>query len=329
MVEILIESGVMPEGTLQLICGSVGDLLDHLTCQDVISFTGSASTGEKIRSHPHVVRNAVRVNIEADSLNGIVLGPDVGSGSPDLEHFTEEIFREMTIKAGQKCTAIRRVLVPEDKERAVIDALIEKLKSVRVGDPELEGVNMGPLVDRAALESARRGIEELSRETEVVFGDPQRTRFEGEGTERGFFMEPILLRATNVEESRSIHEVEIFGPVATILAYRDVEQALRLVRRGGGSLVATVYSEDESFIREMAFGLAPYHGRLMVMNAKAAPESTGHGVVMPHLIHGGPGRAGGGEELGGTRSLHRYMQRIALQGEPTRLERLCAPAAAD
>jgi oxepin-CoA hydrolase/3-oxo-5,6-dehydrosuberyl-CoA semialdehyde dehydrogenase len=329
MVEILIESGVMPEGTLQLICGSVGDLLDHLTCQDVISFTGSASTGEKIRSHPNVVRNAVRVNIEADSLNGIVLGPDVAPGSPDLEHFTEEIFKEMTIKAGQKCTAIRRVLVPEDKERAVLDALTEKLKTVRVGDPELEGVNMGPLVDRAALESARRGIEELNRETEVVSGNPQRTRFEGEGTERGFFMEPILLRATNVEESRSIHEIEIFGPVATILAYRDVDQALRLVRRGGGSLVATVYSEDESFIREMAFGLAPYHGRLMVMNAKAAPESTGHGVVMPHLVHGGPGRAGGGEELGGARSLHRYMQRIALQGEPARLERLCAPATAE
>ncbi len=326
MVEILIESGVMPEGTLQLICGSVGDLFEHLTCQDVVSFTGSASTGEKIRSHPTIVKNAVRVNIEADSLNSIVLGPDVAPGSPDLDHFTKDVFKEMTIKAGQKCTAIRRVLVPEDKEQAVIDALVQKLRTIRVGDPKMEGVNMGPLVDHSALESARRGIEELSRETEIVIGDPQRAQFEGKGTERGFFMEPILLRGTNVEESRSVHEIEVFGPVATILAYRDIEQAIRLVRRGGGSLVATVYSEDEEFIRKMTFGLAPYHGRLMVMNAKAAAESTGHGVVMPHLVHGGPGRAGGGEELGGLRSIHHYMQRIALQGDPERLERLCSPA---
>jgi len=326
MVQILIDSGVMPPGTLQLICGSVGDLFDHLTCQDVISFTGSASTGEKIRSHPRVVRNAVRVNIEADSLNAIVLGPDVAPGSPDMEHFTEEVLREMTIKAGQKCTAIRRVLVPADKEQALIDALVEKLRSVRVGDPQREGVRMGPLVDRAALESARRGIEQLGGETEVVFGDPHKTEFEGEGTEGGFFMEPILLRATNPDTAQAVHDIEIFGPVATILAYRDVDEALRLARRGGGSLVASVYSEDEDFIREMTFGLAPYHGRLMMMSATAAPESTGHGVVMPHLVHGGPGRAGGGEELGGPRSLHHYMQRIALQGDPARLDRLCAPA---
>jgi oxepin-CoA hydrolase/3-oxo-5,6-dehydrosuberyl-CoA semialdehyde dehydrogenase len=326
MVEILLESGVMPEGTLQLICGSVGDLFDHLTCQDVVSFTGSASTGEKIRSHPNIVKNAVRVNIEADSLNSIVLGLDVAPGSPDLDHFTQEVFKEMTIKAGQKCTAIRRVLVPEDREQTVIDALVQKLRTIRVGDPNVEGVDMGPLVDHTALESARRGIGELGRETEIVIGDPQRAQFEGKGTEHGFFMEPILLRGTNVEESRLVHEIEVFGPVATILAYRDVEQAIRLVRRGGGSLVATVYSEDEDFIRKMTFGLAPYHGRLMVMNAKAAAESTGHGVVMPHLVHGGPGRAGGGEELGGLRSIHRYMQRIALQGDPERLERLCSPA---
>lgn len=329
MVQVLMESGVMPEGSLQLICGTVGDLLDHLTCQDVVSFTGSATTGEKIRSHPNIVRNAVRVNIEADSLNGIVLGPDVAPDSADMDHFTDEVFKEMTIKAGQKCTAIRRIFVPEDKEQAVIAALLRKLQAVRVGDPKVEGVSMGPLVDRGALESARSGIESLGGETEVVFGDPQRSQFEGKGTEGGYFLEPILLRVTDVAKSRLVHEIEVFGPVATILAYRDVDEAIELVRSGGGSLVATVYSEDEDFIRTMTFGLAPYHGRLMVMNAKAAANSTGHGVVMPHLVHGGPGRAGGGEELGGPRSLSRYMQRIALQGDPERLHRLCSTGASE
>ena len=329
MVEVLIGSGVMPEGTLQLICGSIGDLLDHLTCQDVVSFTGSASTGRKIRSHPNIVKNAVRVNIETDSLNCIILGPDITAGSPGLAHFTEEVFKEMTIKAGQKCTAIRRLLVPKETEQAVIDDLKQRLGALRVGDPAVSGVGMGPLVDQAAVESARRGIEALSREAEIVFGDPNRTQFEGAGTERGFFMEPILLRSKDAEAAESAHEIEVFGPVATLMAYRDVEQAIRLARRGGGSLVASVHSEDEDFIRRMTFGLAPYHGRLMMINAKAAPESTGHGVVMPHLVHGGPGRAGGGEELGGLRSVHHYMQRIALQGDPERLEKLCAPAAGE
>ena len=326
MVEVLIESGVMPKGTLQLICGSVGDLLDHLTCQDVVSFTGSASTGQQFRSNTNIVKNAVRVNIEADSLNCIVLGPDVSEGSPTLDYFTKEVVKEMTIKAGQKCTAIRRLVVPKNKESVVIDGLKERLGRIRVGDPGVEGVRMGPLVDRSALDSAREGVENLRREAYIAFGDPERTDFEGAGTEKGFFMEPILLRANNAEEARLVHEVEVFGPVATVLGYEDVEQAIRLARRGGGSLVGSVYSEDEEFIHKMTFGLAPYHGRLMVMNAKAAPESTGHGVVMPHLVHGGPGRAGGGEELGGLRSVYHYLQRIALQGDPERLERLCAPA---
>ena len=326
MSEVLIESGIMPAGTLQLICGSVGDLFDHLNCQDVVSFTGSASTGQKIRSHPNIVKNAVRVNIEADSLNCIVLGPDVSEGSPTLDYFTKEVVKEMTIKAGQKCTAIRRLVVPKDKESMVIEALKQRLAKVRVGNPAVEGIRMGPLVDRPALESAREGVETLRREADIVFGNPQRDAFEGEGTKNGFFMEPVLLRANDAEEARLVHEVEVFGPVATVLGYEDVEQAIRLARRGGGSLVGSVYSEDERFIEKMTFGLAPYHGRLMVMNEKAAPESTGHGVVMPHLVHGGPGRAGGGEELGGLRSVYHYMQRVALQGDPERLEKLCAPA---
>jgi oxepin-CoA hydrolase/3-oxo-5,6-dehydrosuberyl-CoA semialdehyde dehydrogenase len=319
MVQILVASGVVPEGALQLVSGSIGDLLSHLTCQDVVSFTGSASTGEKIRTHPAIVKNAVRVNVEADSLNCILLGPDVAPGSPTFEHFKNEVVSEMTVKAGQKCTAIRRVLIPEERAKDVIRELRQSLAAVRVGDPRTEGVVMGPLVDEDALVSAREGIEKLEAEAEIVSGDPRRKDFEPKG---GFFMEPVLLHCRDPKRAAAIHEVEVFGPVATLVSYRGPEEAIELARRGGGSLVGSIYSEDEDFVARATLGLAPYHGRLMVMNARSAPESTGHGVVMPHLVHGGPGRAGGGEELGGVRSLHHYMQRVALQGDPERLERL-------
>ncbi|MGH9322023.1 MAG: phenylacetic acid degradation bifunctional protein PaaZ [Vicinamibacteria bacterium] len=319
MVAVLVSSGVVPEGALQLICGSVGDLFSHLDCQDVVSFTGSASTGEKIRSHPAIVRNAVRVNIEADSLNCILLGPDVLPGSPTFEHFKNEVVSEMTVKAGQKCTAIRRVLIPKERTGDVIRSLSEALASVRVGDPKEAGVTMGPLVDEDALSTAREGIEKLRAEAEIVAGNPRRNDFEPKG---GFFMEPILLHCREPRRAKAIHEVEVFGPVATLAGYETTDDAIELAREGGGSLVGSIFSEDEEFVTRATFGLAPYHGRLMVMNAKSAPESTGHGVVMPHLVHGGPGRAGGGEELGGVRSLHHYMQRIALQGDPERLEKL-------
>jgi oxepin-CoA hydrolase/3-oxo-5,6-dehydrosuberyl-CoA semialdehyde dehydrogenase len=321
MAQILIGSGVVPEGALQLVVGSVGDLFSHLTCQDVVSFTGSAATGEKIRSHPGIVRNAVRVNIEADSLNCILLGPDVAPGTPTFEHFRNEVVSEMTVKAGQKCTAIRRVLVPEERAQSVIDELRASLAAVRVGDPRSEGIGMGPLVDREALESARKGIEKLAAEAEIVSGNPERRDFEPKD---GCFLEPVLLHCRDARGAAAIHEVEVFGPVATLVSYRDPEEAVALARKGGGSLVGSIFSEDEEFVRKTTFGLAPYHGRLLVMNARSAPESTGHGVVMPHLVHGGPGRAGGGEELGGVRSLHHYMQRVALQGDPERLERLLA-----
>jgi phenylacetic acid degradation protein PaaN len=225
----------------------------------------------------------------------------------------------MTQKAGQKCTAIRRVLVPEERTGEVIRELRESLASVRVGDPGAEGVGMGPLVDEDALRSARAGLERLKAEAEIVCGDPDRRDFEPKG---GFFMEPVLLLCRDSKRASAIHEVEVFGPVATLVGYRDVEEAIELARKGGGSLVGSIVSEDEEFVRRATLGLAPYHGRLMVMNARSAPESTGHGVVMPHLVHGGPGRAGGGEELGGVRSLHHYMQRVAVQGEPAWIERI-------
>jgi oxepin-CoA hydrolase/3-oxo-5,6-dehydrosuberyl-CoA semialdehyde dehydrogenase len=319
MVQILIGSGVVPEGALQLVSGSVGDLFSHLTCQDVVSFTGSASTGEKIRTHPAIVRNAVRVNVEADSLNCILLGPDVAPGSPTFEHFKNEVVSEMTVKAGQKCTAIRRVLIPEERTEDVIRGLRESLAAIRVGDPRGDGVGMGPLVDEDALLSAREGIEKLAAEAEIVCGNPGRKDFEPRG---GFFLEPVLLHCRDPKRAAAIHEVEVFGPVATLVSYRGADEAIELARKGGGSLVGSIFSDDEDFVARTTLGLAPYHGRLMVMNAKSAPESTGHGVVMPHLTHGGPGRAGGGEELGGVRSLHHYMQRVAVQGDPVWVERI-------
>jgi oxepin-CoA hydrolase/3-oxo-5,6-dehydrosuberyl-CoA semialdehyde dehydrogenase len=319
MVQILIGSGVVPEGALQLVSGSVGDLFSHLTCQDVVSFTGSASTGEKIRTHPAIVRNAVRVNVEADSLNCILLGPDVAPGSPTFEHFKNEVVSEMTVKAGQKCTAIRRVLIPEERTEDVIRGLRESLAAIRVGDPRADGVGMGPLVDEDALLSAREGIEKLAAEAEIVCGNPGRKDFEPRG---GFFLEPVLLHCRDPKRAAAIHEVEVFGPVATLVSYRGADEAIELARKGGGSLVGSIFSDDEDFVARTTLGLAPYHGRLMVMNAKSAPESTGHGVVMPHLTHGGPGRAGGGEELGGVRSLHHYMQRVAVQGDPVWVERI-------
>jgi oxepin-CoA hydrolase/3-oxo-5,6-dehydrosuberyl-CoA semialdehyde dehydrogenase len=319
MVQILIASGVVPEGALQLVSGSVGDLFSHLTCQDVVSFTGSASTGEKIRTHPAIVRNAVRVNVEADSLNCILLGPDVAPGSPTFEHFNNEVVSEMTVKAGQKCTAIRRVLIPEERTEDVIRGLRESLAAIRVGDPRADGVGMGPLVDEDALLSAREGIEKLAAEAEIVCGNPGRKDFEPRG---GFFLEPVLLHCRDPKRAAAIHEVEVFGPVATLVSYRGADEAIELARKGGGSLVGSIFSDDEDFVARTTLGLAPYHGRLMVMNAKSAPESTGHGVVMPHLTHGGPGRAGGGEELGGVRSLHHYMQRVAVQGDPDWVERI-------
>ena len=267
--------------------------------------------------------NAVRVNIEADSLNCIVLGPDVEPGSAVFTAFEKEVVAEMTVKAGQKCTAIRRVFVPAARVDAVVASLRDRLAKISVGDPSQEGVRMGPLVDEDAVRSAREGLKTLVNEAEIVYGDPARGDFEPQG---GAFMEPVLLLCRDGDKARAIHDVEVFGPAATVLGYRDTEQAVELARRGGGSLVGSIFTEDDDFAAEVTFGLAPYHGRLMVMNEKASAESTGHGVVMPHLVHGGPGRAGGGEELGGIRSLHHYMQRVALQGDPERLTKLLAPA---
>jgi oxepin-CoA hydrolase / 3-oxo-5,6-dehydrosuberyl-CoA semialdehyde dehydrogenase len=307
----MIESGLLPEGSVQLLAGPVHDLLDHLTGQDVVAFTGSAATAAKLRSHPAVVRESVRFTAEADSLNASILGPDAEPGSPELDLFVKEVAREMTAKAGQKCTAIRRALVPERLLDPVVDALRERLSKVVVGDPRDPSTTMGALVSTAQRDEVRRAVAELRGDSELVLGDPD--QFDGPGA----FLPPLLLLGKGATTARC-HEVEPFGPVATVLPYDgSADEAITLTARGRGSLVASVFSYDTGFARDVVHGLAPYHGRLMVLDRDSAKESTGHGSPLPHLVHGGPGRAGGGEELGGVRGVLHHMQRTAVQGSPT------------
>ena len=316
VVRRIVESGILPAGTLQLVCGGVGDLFEHLGCQDVVSFTGSASTAAKLRTHPTVVRHAVRFVAETDSLNSSVLGPDAGPGSPEFTLFVQEVAREMTVKAGQKCTAIRKALVPKAMLGEVVAALRAKLAETVVGDPRDAGVGMGPLASIAQRDEVLARLAELERESERVAGDPARFETKGGDPRQGAFLPPILLLCRDAEKARAVHAVEAFGPVSTVVAYEGVADAIALARRGEGSLVGSVFTADESVSAEFVLGLAPYHGRLLVVNRHCARESTGHGSPLAPLVHGGPGRAGGGEELGGIRGVLHYMQRTAVQGTP-------------
>ena len=316
VVRRIVESGILPAGALQLVCGGVGDLFEHLGCQDVVSFTGSASTAAKLRTHPTVVRHAVRFVAETDSLNSSVLGPDAGPGSAEFTLFVQEVAREMTVKAGQKCTAIRKALVPKAMLGEVVAALQAKLAETVVGDPREEGVGMGPLASIAQRDEVLAHLAELERESERVAGDPARFETKGGDPSQGAFLPPILLLCRDAENARAVHAVEAFGPVSTVVAYEGVADAIALARRGEGSLAGSVFTVDESVSAEFVLGLAPYHGRLLVVNRHCAKESTGHGSPLAPLVHGGPGRAGGGEELGGIRGVLHYMQRTAVQGTP-------------
>ena len=316
VVRRIVESGILPAGTLQLVCGGVGDLFEHLGCQDVVSFTGSASTAAKLRTHPTVVRHAVRFVAETDSLNSSVLGPDAGPGSPEFTLFVQEVAREMTVKAGQKCTAIRKALVPKAMLGEVVAALQAKLAETVVGDPRDAGVGMGPLASIAQRDEVLARLAELERESERVAGDPARFETKGGDPRQGAFLPPILLLCRDAKKARAVHAVEAFGPVSTVVAYEGVADAIALARRGEGSLAGSVFTADESVSAEFVLGLAPYHGRLLVVNRHCARESTGHGSPLAPLVHGGPGRAGGGEELGGIRGVLHYMQRTAVQGTP-------------
>ncbi len=336
VVRLIIESGILPAGALQLVCGSTGDLLDHLTGQDVVSFTGSIETSSRLRNHPAVSNNAVRFIAERDSLNAAVLGPDAVEGSPEFDLFIKEVAREMTVKAGQKCTAIRRVFVPRPLEAAVTRTLGARLDGVNVGDPRQDGVRMGPLASRAQLESVREKVAEIAQEAEIVYGAEYASDSSvAEPLRSGAFLKPVLLRCSTPMTASHPHVTEAFGPVATVMPYDSLDEAVALVARGEGSLVASLFTYDDAVAEAIVFGLAPFHGRVLVIDRDCAKESTGHGSPLPMLVHGGPGRAGGGEELGGIRGVFHYMQRTALQGSPRRLTNLTrrwtkgAPAPAD
>ncbi|GAA4833724.1 phenylacetic acid degradation bifunctional protein PaaZ [Saccharopolyspora rosea] len=315
LVELMIGSGLLPEGALQLVCGSAGDLLDHVTDQDVVSFTGSAATGRRLRAHPAVLAGSVRFNVEADSLNCSILGPDAEPGGAEFELFVKQLVTEMTVKAGQKCTAIRRALVPAHRVDDVVEAAVRRLERVTVGNPALSEVRMGALASLEQREEVRRSLKSLLEAGTLVHGDPDRFDLVDADPDRGAFLPPLLVRCDDPDRPQP-HEVEAFGPVSTVLPYTTTEQAIDLARRGQGSLAGSVVTADPAFAREVVLGTASRHGRLLVLNSDNAGESTGHGSPLPALVHGGPGRAGGGEEMGGIRGVLHHMQRTAVQAGP-------------
>jgi len=314
---LIVESDVLPAGAVQLVCGSVGDLFDHLTGQDCVGFTGSARTARQLRAHESVVANSVRFTAEADSLNCSVLGPTSGPGTPEFDLYLDEVVKEMTMKAGQKCTAIRRALVPAPLVDAALDGLRDRLAAVTVGNPASAEVQMGPLASTAQRDEVRDAVELLSGATKVVYGGELLSLVDADAA-KGAFFGPTLLLSTDADRSE-VHEVEAFGPVSTVVPYDSIDDAVGLAARGGGSLVASVFSADPDAVRELTLGLASHHGRILVVDETSAPSSTGHGSPLPNLVHGGPGRAGGGEELGGIRGVLHYMQRTAVQGSPDAL----------
>jgi oxepin-CoA hydrolase/3-oxo-5,6-dehydrosuberyl-CoA semialdehyde dehydrogenase len=316
LVRMIAESAILPDGALQLVCGSLGDLFEHLTCQDIVSFTGSAHTASSLRQHPRVIANSVRFVAETDSLNSCVLGPDAPAGTAEFDLFVNEVVRETTVKAGQKCTAIRKALVPAGCAEDVLGALESAFGRVTVGDPRQKEVRMGPLVGMDQRREVEGRIAELKREARIVAGGSAQPALIGADYERGAFVPPTLLSCRDPASARAIHEVEAFGPVCTVVAYRSTDEAVEFAQRGAGSLVSSVFTADDDIAARLVLGLAPYHGRLLVVNRHCAKESTGHGSPLAHLVHGGPGRAGGGEELGGIRGVLHYMQRTAIQGTP-------------
>ncbi len=315
---IMIEAEVLPPGAIQLLVGLPGDLLEPLTCQDVVSFTGSAATAMKLQSHPVIGRESVRFVAERDSLNASILGPDGAPGTPEFDLFVKEVAREMTSKAGQKCTAIRRAMAPADYLDAVQDGLSERLAKVRIGDPREETTQMGALASRAQLNSVRAAVAELSKSARIVAGDPEAPPVPGDGA----FIAPILLRSDDPWGSDVVHDVEAFGPVSTLMPYRDPDDAIALANRGMGSLALSLFTHDSEAARDFVLGAGAWHGRMVILDRTSAKESTGHGSPLPVLVHGGPGRAGGGEEMGGMRGVKHYMQRTALQGSPGVLSKI-------
>ncbi|MES1221879.1 MAG: phenylacetic acid degradation bifunctional protein PaaZ, partial [Bacteroidota bacterium] len=317
VVKEIITSKILPEGALQLICGSAGDLLDHVTSQDVVTLTGSTSTGLKLRSHPKILSESVPFNMEADSLNCIVLGEDVTPGKPEWEIFIKEVRKEMTVKAGQKCTAVRRIFVPENKMEDVWKAIATSLSQTIIGNPLNEKVRMGSLAGQEQRSEVRGQIQKLLASSQIVYGSLDSVEVIDADANKGAFISPILLMNEKPFASDEVHEVEAFGPVSTIMPYRSTDEAIELSKKGKGSLCSSIVTADNNIAKQYVLEAGPYHGRILVLNSECAKESTGHGSPLPLLVHGGPGHAGGGEEMGGIRGVKHYMQRVAIQGSPT------------
>ena len=319
VVRRIIESGILPAGSLQLICGGVGDLFDHLNCQDTIAFTGSKTTAEKLQQHPRVVSESVSFTAETDSLNASILGPDAVPGTPEFDLYIKEVVREMTSKAGQKCTAIRRIIAPSSIAAELVEALSTALGQVSVGNPANREVGMGALASLGQRDEVRARVGDLAAEADIVYGGSDKFEVVDADASKGAFFMPTLLHCQKPMRSSAVHSVEAFGPVSTVLPYDTPDEAIELARMGEGSLAGSIITNDDAFAREVVLGTAAYHGRMLAINRHCADESTGHGSPLPHLVHGGPGRAGGGEEMGGVRGIKHYMQRTAIQGSPETL----------
>lgn len=317
VVKEIVASGILPDGALQLLCGSAGDMLDHVVSQDVITFTGSATTGLKLKSNGRVLSENVPFTMEADSLNCIVLGGDVEPGMPEWDIFVKEVRKEMTVKAGQKCTAIRRIFVPENKMEDVWKAIGKALGQTTIGNPLNEQVRMGALAGQTQREEVKNQVQKLLASSQIVFGSLDSVQVVDADATTGAFMSPLLLVNEKPFENAAVHEVEAFGPVSTIMPYKSLADATTLAKKGKGSLVCSIVTADHSIARNFVLGAASHHGRILVLNNECARESTGHGSPLPQLVHGGPGRAGGGEEMGGVRGVKHYMQRVAVQGSPS------------
>jgi oxepin-CoA hydrolase/3-oxo-5,6-dehydrosuberyl-CoA semialdehyde dehydrogenase len=322
MVKEIIQSKILPEGALQLVCGQGRGIIDHVTSEDVVTFTGSAATGKKLKSHPRIVEESVPFNLEADSLNACVLGEDSTPGTPEFDLFIKEVQKEITVKTGQKCTAVRRIVVPEKLVEDVQIALGKRLEKTIIGDPSVEGVRMGALATRLQVERVRENVERLAKSQEIVFGNMDSFEVVGADREKGAFFSPILFRNDQPFVNTDVHEIEAFGPVSTIMPYKDMNEAVEIIRMGKGSLVSSIVTGNDDTAKEFVLNAASMNGRILVLNQDCAKESTGHGSPMPLLTHGGPGRAGGGEEMGGKRGVLHYLQRTAIQGHPTTITKI-------
>lgn len=322
MVKDIIDSNILPAGALQLICGSANGILDHVTNQDVVTFTGSASTGKMLKAHPRLLEEAVPFNMEADSLNASILGEDAVPGTEEFDLFIKEVQREMTVKAGQKCTAVRRIIVPEKLVEDVQIALGKRLAQTVIGNPAVEGVRMGSLAGLEQVKEVKEKVAQLSTSQKIVFGDVDNFEVTGADKSKGAFLSPILFLNENPFTNTDCHNIEAFGPVSTIIPYKTLDEAIELANMGKGSLVCSIVTNDDKIAKEFVLGAACMHGRILILNAACAKESTGHGSPMPLLTHGGPGRAGGGEEMGGKRGVLHYLQRTAIQGSPTMITKV-------